>query len=160
MRILWYNKGMKILWTDGSANPNPGPGGYAVVEESAEGKLRPVVLGKEEKSSNIRMEGAAIGAAIKYAGEEGCEIHTDSEFWKKVLEEWAPKWKEFGWHKKGGPIKNLELVQAVYKYYVEYRPKLIWTRGHVGTKGNEMADKLANKARKGLTVKEWEKENL
>ena len=149
---------MKILWTDGSANPNPGPGGYAVIEER-DGEFRPVRLGREEDSSNIRMEGSAIGAAIKYAGEEGCEIHTDSEFWRKVLLEWAPKWAENGWKKKNGQIKNLTLVKAVYAYYLKYRPKLIWTKGHAGTVGNEMADEFANKARKGLTITEWEKEN-
>lgn len=165
---------MKILWTDGSANPNPGPGGYAVIEER-DGELRPVRLGSEKKSSNIRMEGAAIGAAIKYAGKEGCEIHTDSEFWKNVLLKWAPKWQANGWSKKprqkdedgkllpvtkDNEIKNLELVKAVYAYYEKYRPKIIWTRAHVGTPANEMADELANKARKGLTITEWEKENL
>ena len=83
---------MKILWTDGSAVPNPGMGGFAVLEDG-----KPVVLGNEENSSNIRMEGKAMIAAIKYAGEEGCEIHSDSEFWINVLTKWAPTWKENGW---------------------------------------------------------------
>ena len=60
---------MRILWTDGSASPNPGPGGYAVLENG-----KPVALGREKESTNIRMEGLAMVAAIKYAGEEGCEI--------------------------------------------------------------------------------------
>lgn len=161
---------MKILWTDGSANPNPGPGGYAVIEEEG-GEFRPVRLGAEKPSTNIRMEGMAIGAAIKYAGKEGCEVHTDSEFWKNVLMQWAPKWEENGWSKKPrgrdvngnlmpvkekDKIKNVELVQAVYECYKLYRPKLVWTRGHAGAKGNEMADEFANKARKGLTIEKWE----
>ena len=33
---------MKILWTDGSASPNPGPGGYAVICDG-----QPVRLGRE-----------------------------------------------------------------------------------------------------------------
>lgn len=162
---------MKILWTDGSANPNPGPGGYAVIEEK-DGKFFPVRLGSEARSSNIRMEGMAIGAAIRYADEEGCEIHTDSEFWKNVLEKWAPNWKRYGWAKKPrrkdaegkflpispeNEIKNLELVKAVYWFYRKYQPKIVWTRGHVGTSGNEMADRFANKARKGLTIEKWKK---
>ena len=36
---------MKILWTDGSASPNPGPGGFAVIEV-VDGVGRPVVLGR------------------------------------------------------------------------------------------------------------------
>lgn len=142
---------MKILWTDGSASPNPGPGGYAVIEEIGE-EYKPVALGREAESSNIRMEGFAMIAAIKYAGDEPCEIHSDSEFWINVLTKWAPTWKANGWTKKTGPIKNLEIVQELYELYSTHDVKLIWTRGHVGTKLNELADEMANKARKGLTV--------
>jgi ribonuclease HI len=142
---------MKILWTDGSASPNPGPGGYAVIEEIGE-EYKPVALGREAESSNIRMEGFAMIAAIKYAGDEPCEIHSDSAFWINVLTKWAPTWKANGWTKKTGPIKNLEIVQELYELYSSHDVKLIWTRGHVGTELNELADEMANKARKGLTV--------
>ena len=142
---------MKILWTDGSASPNPGPGGFAVIEVVGE-VAKPVVLGCEKDSTNIRMEGLAMIAGIKYAGEEGCEIHSDSEFWINVLTKWASGWKANGWKKKTGPIKNLDLVQELYELYEKYPVKLIWVRGHVGTKYNEMADEWANKARKGETL--------
>ena len=142
---------MKILWTDGSASPNPGPGGYAVIEEK-DGKYEPVVLGREAESSNIRMEGFAMIAAIKFAGDEPCEIHSDSEFWINVLTKWAPTWKANGWTKKTGPIKNLEIVKELYELYETHDVKLIWVRGHAGTELNELADEMANKARKGLMV--------
>ena len=142
---------MKVLWTDGSAEPNPGKGGFAVIEVVGE-EGRPVVLGLEEDSTNIRMEGNALIAAIKYAGEEGCEIHTDSEFWINVLTKWAPTWQKNGWKKKTGPIKNLEIVQELFDLYCKYPVKLVWVRGHVGTKFNEMADEWANRARIGEKV--------
>ncbi|MDO4747217.1 MAG: ribonuclease H [Candidatus Saccharibacteria bacterium] len=139
---------MKILYTDGSAEPNPGEGGFAVIEVNGdEGK--PVVLGNEKDSTNIRMEGKALIAAIKYAGSEGCEIHTDSEFWVNVLEKWAPAWEARGWTKKSGEIKNLEIVKELYELYCQNPVKLCWTRGHVGTRFNEMADEWANRARDG-----------
>ncbi len=142
---------MKILWTDGSAEPNPGDGGFAVIEV-IDGVGKPVALGSDKNTTNIRMEGSALIAAIKYAGEEGCEIHTDSEFWLNVLNKWAPSWAANGWQKKSGPIKNLDLVQELYELYHKYPVELIWTRGHVGTKFNEMADEWANKARLGTTL--------
>ena len=142
---------MKVLWTDGSAEPNPGKGGFAVIEVVGE-EGRPVVLGLEEDSTNIRMEGNALIAAIKYAGEEGCEIHTDSEFWINVLTKWAPTWQKNGWKKKTGPIKNLEIVQELFDLYCKYPVKLVWVRGHMGTKFNEMADEWANRARIGEKV--------
>ena len=142
---------MKILWTDGSASPNPGPGGFAVLEID-ENTAKPVVLGREDDTTNIRMEGSAMIAAIKYAGNDGCEIHSDSEFWINVLTKWAPKWKANGWKKQTGPIKNLDLVQELYELYCDYPVKLIWVRGHMGTRFNELADEWANRARTGETV--------
>ena len=139
------------LWTDGSASPNPGPGGFAVIE-MVNGSAKPVILGNEKNSTNIRMEGKAMIAAIEYANGRECEIHSDSEFWINVLTKWASGWKKNGWKKKTGEIKNLELVKELYELYEANPVKLIWVRGHVGTELNEMADEWANKARKGATL--------
>ena len=143
---------MKILWTDGSASPNPGPGGFAVIEVINEAG-KPVVLGCEKETTNIRMEGMAMIAAIKYAKEEGCEIHADSEFWINVLTKWAPGWKVNGWKKRVGEIKNLDLVKELYELYCRYPVKLVWEKGHDGVEFNEMADEWANRARKGEKFK-------
>ena len=142
---------MKILWTDGSASPNPGPGGFAVIEV-VDGVGKPVVLGREADSTNIRMEGCAMIAAMKYAGSEGCEIYTDSEFWINVLTKWADGWKARGWRKVKGEIMNLEIVKELYELYHQYPVKLNWVRGHVGTEFNELADEWANKAREGAEL--------
>ena len=135
---------VKVLWTDGSASPNPGPGGFAVIENS-----KPVVLGNEKKSTNIRMEGKAMIAAIKYADGEPCEIHSDSEFWINVVTKWAAGWMRNGWKKKTGEIANLDIVQELYQLYLDNPVELVWVRGHVGTAENELADTWANKARQG-----------
>lgn len=140
---------MRVFYTDGSASPNPGPGGFAVIENGA-----PVALGSEAgDTTNIRMEGSALIAAMKLADGEECEIHTDSEFWINVLTKWAPGWSAKGWRKSGGPIKNLEMVQEAYElYYGAKNVTLVWVRGHNGHEGNEMADEWANKARGGARV--------
>ncbi|MBR3052392.1 ribonuclease HI [Candidatus Saccharibacteria bacterium] len=158
---------MKVLWTDGSASPNPGPGGFAVIWQKEDGTAEPVVLGREDRSTNIRMEGRALMAAIQYAGEEGCEIHSDSEFWINVLKKWAPAWQRNEWHKaadrkvdkdgrfmgwKVSSIKNLDIVKELYELYCTHPVELVWEKGHVGTDLNELADKMANKARKGYQL--------
>ena len=143
---------MKILWTDGSASPNPGPGGYAVIEVDEAGVANPVALGKDNNTTNIRMEGNALVAAMKYAESDTCEIHTDSEFWINVLTKWARGWAANGWKKKTGEIKNLDLVQELYGLYDEDRMKLIWEKGHSGVTYNELADEWANKARLGAEL--------
>ena len=138
----------RILFTDGSASPNPGPGGYAVIEGG-----RPVALGSEAgESTNIRMEGFALLAALECGAGDDIEIHTDSEFWINVLTKWAPGWAAKGWRKSGGPIKNLELVQEAYELYNTSRATLTWVRGHAGHEFNEIADEWANKAREGAKV--------
>jgi ribonuclease HI len=86
-------------------------------------------------------------AALKDAAGAVCEIQTDSEFWVKVLTEWAPRWQAADWQKKGG-IKNLDIVQPLFGLYQQSRARLIWTRGHVGTELNELADEWANQARR------------
>ena len=140
---------MKILGTDGSASPNPGPGGFAVIYDG-----KPVKLGREDDSTNIRMEGAAMRAALEFLdGEEG-EIHSDSEFWINVLTKWAPVWQKNGWVKKTGPIKNLNLVKELYKLYSESLVKLIWVKGHDGIEMNELTDFWANRARQNEGTEE------
>ena len=138
---------MAHYFTDGSASPNPGPGGYAVILDG-----KPVALGSEKNSTNIRMEARALIAAYKLA-QAGDKISTDSEFWVNVVTKWAASWQKNGWKKKTGEIKNLELVQELYALYLKKSEvTLEWTRGHVGTDGNEYADEWANKAREGATL--------
>ncbi len=138
---------MITYYTDGSASPNPGPGGFAVIQD-----LKPVVLGGDMvpgDTTNIRMEGLAIKAAMEHASGEECQIFTDSEFWINVITKWAPGWEAKGWKKSGGPIKNLDIVQSVYPLYQKSNATLTWVRGHEGDPGNEAADEWANKARLG-----------
>ncbi len=136
---------MITYYTDGSASPNPGPGGYGVIKN-----LQPYMIGGEpsgEITTNIRMEGLAIRTALADAAGEECQIFTDSEFWINVITKWAPGWEAKGWKKKGGEIKNLDIVQEVYPLYKASQATLTWVRGHEGDEGNELADVWANKAR-------------
>ena len=139
---------MITYFTDGSASPNPGPGGFAVIKDG-----KPHILGSEDgDTTNIRMEGKAIIAALKDAAGEPAEIYTDSEFWINVITKWAPGWEAKGWKKKGGEIKNLDIVQEVYPLCQQSQATLVWVRGHVGNELNELADDWANKAREGIRL--------
>lgn len=133
---------MIIYYTDGSCSPNPGPGGFSVIKD-----MKPAVLGGDRDSTNIRMEGKALVAALKDANGQECQIFTDSEFWINVITKWSLAWEKNGWKKKGGEIKNLDIVQEVCPLYRSSKATLVWVRGHVGDPGNELADEWANKAR-------------
>jgi ribonuclease HI len=138
---------MTTYYTDGSCEPNPGAGGFAVIRD-----MKPAVLGSEPVSTNIRMEGFAIIAALKDAGGDPCQIYTDSEFWINVITKWSVAWEKNDWKKKGGAIKNLDIVREVCPLYRNSQAKLIWVRGHNNDPGNEMADEWANKARLGAVL--------
>lgn len=134
---------MITYYTDGSASPNPGPGGFAVIKDGV-----PHLIGGETgETTNIRMEGKAIIAALEDAAGAPAEIRTDSEFWINVITKWAPGWEAKGWKKKGGEIKNIDIVKDVYLLHKESQTTLVWVRGHVGNELNECADQWANRAR-------------
>ncbi|HSX02701.1 MAG TPA: ribonuclease H [Candidatus Saccharimonadia bacterium] len=134
---------MIIYYTDGSCEPNPGTGGFAVIRD-----MKPHILGGEADTTNIRMEGRALIAALTDAAGAPCQIHTDSEFWINVITKWSLTWEKNGWRKKGGDIKNLDLVMEVCPLYRASQAQLIWVRGHNNDPGNELADHWANEARK------------
>lgn len=137
---------MIIYYTDGSCEPNPGMGGFAVIKEN-----KPHILGSEPgggETTNIRMEGYAIIAALKDAQGQECTIYTDSEFWINVITKWSIAWEAKGWKKSGGSIKNLDIVKEVCPLYKKSKATLVWVRGHNNDVGNELADHWANEARK------------
>ena len=138
--ILWLV--MINYYTDGSCSPNPGPGGFAVIKDK-----EMAIVGHEKLSTNIRMEGKALISALIDADGKECHIFTDSEFWINVLTKWCANWEANCWVKKGGEIKNLDIVKELNELYKQSKSKLVWVRGHVGNEINEMADQWANKAR-------------
>lgn len=137
---------MIVYYTDGSCEPNPGKGGYSVIKD-----MKPAVLGGEPgggETTNIRMEGLAIIAALKDADGQPAEIFTDSEFWINVITKWSIAWEKNDWKKKGGEIKNLDIVKEICPLYRSSQAVLVWVRGHNNDPGNELADHWANEARK------------
>jgi ribonuclease HI len=136
---------MITYYTDGSCEPNPGKGGFAVIKDN-----EPYILGGEvtgDETTNIRME------ALKDSNKSECVIYSDSEFWINVITKWSIAWEANGWRKKGGEIKNLDIVKEVCPLYRQSKATLIWVRGHANDEGNEMADHWANEARKRSITK-------
>ncbi|MCO6431116.1 MAG: ribonuclease HI [Deltaproteobacteria bacterium] len=132
------------LFTDGSARPNPGPGGWAAVLVK-DNKVLQQLHGFEESTTNNRMELTALIEGIKLldTGEE-IEVYSDSELCVNTITKWAPSWERNNWRRKTGPIANLDLVQQLYAL-CKQRPKvrLKWIKAHNGWLWNEYADSLS-----------------
>lgn len=132
------------VFADGSARPNPGPGGWGVVHVR-DGIVLSQHHGHEPNTTNNRMELTALITGFKLLKpEDEIEVFTDSELCVNTITQWAKNWEKRGWKRSGGPIKNLELVKELY-YLAQERPKvrLKWIKAHDGSLWNEYADSLA-----------------
>ena len=132
------------VFTDGSANPNPGPGGWGVVYVE-DGEVIASDYGNEAHTTNNRMELTALIRAYDLVP-EGMEtiVYTDSRLSVDTVTKWAAGWERNGWRRKTGPIQNLDLVQELYAR-AKTRPELSlqWIKAHDGSRWNEYADSLS-----------------
>jgi len=137
------------VFTDGAATPNPGPGGWGAVYV-VDDRIIAEQRGHEPYTTNNRMELAALIAACKMVPRDtSAVIFTDSELCVNTISKWAKAWEARGWRKKDGEIKNLELVQELYRLYHGHPGlELRWIKGHNGARWNEYADSLATAYRR------------
>jgi ribonuclease HI len=139
------------VFTDGSAEPNPGPGGYAAVYVG-DGRILDQASGREAMSTNNRMELMALIAGYRLVPSGRPAVaYSDSQLCVNTINLWAPQWAKRGWKRKTGAIKNLELVKELYALATA-RPdiELRWIKAHAGYRWNEYADALAERARRSL----------
>lgn len=135
------------IFTDGSCDPNPGPGGWGMVKVVG-GEIVDERHGQSPNTTNNRMELTALIEGYKLlAADERIDVYSDSALCVNTMTLWAPKWERNGWSrgKKGGEeIKNLDLVQELYAL-VQSRPlaQLTWIKAHAGSRWNEYADALS-----------------
>ena len=141
-----YHGGPKSgVFTDGSCEGNPGPGGWGVVwvEDDAIVAER---SGRTDATTNNRMELMALIAAYELLPEDArVTVHSDSQLCVRTVNEWAAGWERRGWRRKSGPIANLELVKKLYALAGTHPGvELRWIKAHDGSRWNEYADALAS----------------
>lgn len=138
------------IYCDGACDPNPGHAGSGIVVYRG-GKLAKLWYGLYNPvGTNNTAELNALYHALRMAEaeiEDGntVEICSDSAYAINCIRTWAPGWEKKGWKKPGGEIKNLEIIQDGYAIYRRIKNELTLTHvaGHVGTEGNELADRMA-----------------
>lgn len=99
-------------------------------------------------TTNIRMEGLAIIAALKDSRSLPCEIRTDSKFWIDAMTSWIHGWRK----RQFKNVKNLDIVTDMEYWLKISDATFVHVRGHQGEPGNELADQWANKAREGIRM--------
>jgi ribonuclease HI len=137
------------VWCDGGCSPNPGQMGYGALIVA--GTVRVELYGGGENGTcNIaELKAALMGLAVLPAR---CSVtmHADSRYTVDGITSWIKGWKKNGFKTKtGGPVKNRQLWTALDGLSVSRSIRWVWTRGHVGDVGNELADRLAALGRGG-----------
>ena len=141
-----YTEGPKTgVFTDGSCEGNPGPGGWAAVWVEDDDVVR-AESGGDPDTTNNRMELEALIAGLRMLPEDAAvTVFSDSNLCVQTVNEWAEGWKRRGWRRKTGPIANLELVRELYALAnVHPGVTLEWIKAHDGSRWNEYADVLAS----------------
>ena len=138
-----------IIYTDGSARGNPGPGGYGAVLMAGKHLKE---LGEGFKlTTNNRMELLAVIVGLEALKNPNSKvtIYSDSKYVVDAIEK---KWV-FGWQKKGFKgKKNPDLWRRFLEIYPKHNVKFVWVKGHANIPGNERADALAVEASHGLNL--------
>ena len=150
------------LYTDGSAVPNPGPGGWGAVLYH-NGQEIDSLKGSHPKTGNGKMEIMAVIQGLSLIPEgETCQVWSDAQYVVNTIGQgllvgtpkgWITSWKTKGWKKKdGNPPENLKEIKELYSALVAHakagsKLSFAWTKGHAGNIGNGRADELANEGR-------------
>ncbi|UHD44929.1 ribonuclease HI [Aureimonas altamirensis] len=133
------------IFTDGCCEPNPGPGGWAFAVYRGAEELH-ASHGGEAPTTNNRMELLAIIQALRWLDpRQPAVIWTDSEYCRKGCTTWRHGWAAKGWTRgKDKALANSDLWILLAGLLDARIVEVRWTRGHVGTIGNERADELAD----------------
>jgi ribonuclease HI len=136
--------GEVVIYTDGAASGNPGPGGFGTLliygqhtKEASEGY---------RLTTNNRMELLAVIVGLEMLTRP-CSVLVVSDS-KYVVDAVEKKWV-FNWEKKGfKDKKNVDLWKRFLEIHQKHQIRFKWIKGHSGHPENERCDELAVAASK------------
>lgn len=143
-----------IIYTDGSCNGNPGPGGYAVILLDDNENFIDCYSHRESYTTNNRQELKAILYAFLHFGIDAkkisagvpiVKVYSDSAYAVNCFSDWMFKWEKYNWIKTDRKEpENLDLIQAYFNWWKQgHRIELNKVKGHSNNKWNNLADDLA-----------------
>jgi ribonuclease HI len=132
-----------IIYTDGAARGNPGPGGYGAI--LMWGDKRKEISGGFRHTTNNRMELRAVIEALRALNREGLDItiFSDSSYVVNAVEKgWLQGWLRTGFKGK----KNADLWRLFAALAQRHRVRFVWVKGHADNPFNNRCDELATAA--------------
>ena len=137
-----------IVFTDGAATGNPGPGGWGAIVVTDDAHVTELGGGSPHTTNN-RMELSGAIAALRHVANQPrpIAIYTDSTYVLQGITQWVWGWRKRGWKTaEGGDVLNRDLWEQLSSLVGARAPGDVawrWVRGHVGTPGNERADRIS-----------------
>jgi ribonuclease HI len=136
-----------LIYTDGAARGNPGPGGYGIV--LLWGTKRKEMAAGYRLTTNNRMELLAVIVALQSLTKQQIPvtIYTDSKYIvDSIQKKWLDNWIKTDF--KGGK-KNRDLWEQYYTLSKQYNIQFVWVKGHANNALNNRCDELATAAADG-----------
>ena len=138
-----------LVFTDGAAKGNPGPGGWGTIIATPAGRVRELG-GRAAHTTNNQMElTAPLEAQRALRGVPGTvALHADSTYVIRGITDWIRGWRRRGWlTAEGNPVLNRELWEGLADEVAARGRggvKWHWVRGHTAVPGNERCDEIAS----------------
>src|SRR6185295_11729215 len=146
-----------VVFTDGAAKGNPGPGGWGAVIVTPDERVRELGGGAGHTTNN-RMELTGPIEALRYlhATPGLIALHTDSTYVIKGISEWIWGWRRRQWKTaEGTDVLNRDLWLELDRLAsARGKDGIAWhyVRGHTGIPGNERVDAIADGFARGVPV--------
>lgn len=139
-----------MIYTDGGALHNPGPGGYGVVILT--GGARQELSGGFRRTTNNRMELTACIEGLAFVkNPSSIKLYTDSRYVVDgITKGWARRWRRNNWMRTPqARALNADLWEKLLNLCDFHQVTFQWIKGHAGHAENERCDRLAVAAARG-----------
>jgi ribonuclease HI len=137
-----------IVFTDGAAKGNPGPGGWAAVIVTPTDRVLELGGGSPHTTNNRMELSGPIESLAKLKLTPGrVAVYTDSTYVIQGISEWIHGWLRRGWRTiEGKEVLNREFWERLWNLVEDRVAGVEWhyVRGHTGIPGNERVDEIAN----------------
>ncbi|MBO9339143.1 MAG: ribonuclease HI [Chloroflexus sp.] len=136
-----------VIYTDGSAIGNPGPGGYGVVLRYNHHYKE--LSGGFRLTTNNRMELMACIVGLRSLKRSmQVKLYSDSKYVVDAIRNgWAKRWQINNWMRsKTEPAKNADLWAELLMLCERHQVEFVWVSGHSGVPDNERCHELATAA--------------
>ena len=140
-----------LVFTDGAAKGNPGPGGYGIIMQKYNTNYIKEFSKGYRRTTNNRMELLAVIVALEQLKHPNLKILVFSD--SKYVVDAVEKGWVFNWFKKGFKgKKNPDLWKRYLKASKQHTVKFQWIKGHNNHPQNERCDQLAVEASLGQNL--------